>query len=66
MELAAAHKSEAISWPVSFHGKTHVELKIDQLERISVDTKEGSGHQPKNGNGEPVFKNMKKGIHTIS
>ncbi|CAH8288582.1 unnamed protein product [Schistosoma rodhaini] len=38
---------------------THVKSKIE-VEKTSVDTKDLSLSEPKNGNGEPVFKKMKK------
>ncbi|RTG90570.1 uncharacterized protein DC041_0006500 [Schistosoma bovis] len=46
MESVAAHKDEV----------THVESKIDELKRKSVDAKDVADHEAKNGNDEPVLK----------
>ncbi|VDP67803.1 unnamed protein product [Schistosoma mattheei] len=49
MESVAAHKDEVVScFIVSFYGKTHVETKIDELKRKSVDAKDVADHEAKN------------------
>ncbi|CAH8655491.1 unnamed protein product [Schistosoma bovis] len=50
MESIAAHKDEV----------THVESKIDELKRKSVDAKDVADHEAKNGNDEPVVKKIRK------
>ncbi|CAH8633708.1 unnamed protein product [Schistosoma intercalatum] len=50
MESVAAHKDEV----------THVESKIDELKRKSVDAKDVADHEAKNGNDEPVVKKIRK------
>ncbi|CAH8643279.1 unnamed protein product [Schistosoma guineensis] len=50
MESVAAHKDEV----------THVESKIDELKRKSVDAKDVGDHEAKNGNDEPVVKKIRK------
>ncbi|KAH9591265.1 hypothetical protein MS3_00003615 [Schistosoma haematobium] len=61
MESVAAHKDEVVScFIVSFYGKTHVESKIDELKRKSVDAKDVADHEAKNGNDEPVVKKIRK------
>ncbi|XP_018654787.1 putative prothymosin alpha-B [Schistosoma mansoni] len=50
MESVAAHKDEV----------THVESKIEELKRKSVDAKDVADHEAKNGNDEPVVKKIRK------
>ncbi|KAH8866690.1 hypothetical protein EWB00_009389 [Schistosoma japonicum] len=50
MESVAAHKDEVAP----------VESKIDELKRKSVDSKETTDHESKNGNDEPVIKKIRK------
>ncbi|CAH8677514.1 unnamed protein product [Schistosoma rodhaini] len=50
MESVAAHKDEV----------THVESKIEELKRKSVDLKDVADHEAKNGNDEPVVKKIRK------